>query len=140
MPVVAAGAGSVYIFNVCSSTLNVSLNGLPVLALPGWERRGPSMYQPGGGTVPRSASASEGSRNFLNGNNWLGLTWEDGQSFVQVGIDGTALPLNMDILLFVQRNKWRLVDQYGNERASGDITRADSFSGELASPPAQPCP
>ena len=71
--------------------------------------------------MPRRLNASDGPGCFFNGTNNLALTWLDGLFVAAVRIDGGMLPLNLDLLLLVTRNKWHLVNQYAVEVAEGDV-------------------
>ena len=81
-------------------------------------------YRPNVGAVPRTLNASDGPGKFWNGKNALTIQWADGLFMAQVAIDGGQFPMIQDLLLFVTKNKWRLVNQEGVETASGDVTAA----------------
>ena len=115
--------GNVYVLNVSSQDLALSLNGAPTSGgtIAGWSQSGAGKYQPNVQAVPRVLNASEGPSNFFNGNNSLSLQWIDGLFMAQVSIDGSVLPLNQDVLLFVERNAWQLVNQFSVQIASGSV-------------------
>lgn len=114
--------GNVYVFNLTSQDLTLSTNGMSTASgtIPGWGQ-GANRYQPVGQAVPRVLNASDGPGRFFNGTNSLTLHWIDGLFFATVKIDGSQLPLNQDLILTIARNKWRLVNQYAVEIASGDV-------------------
>jgi hypothetical protein len=115
--------GNVYLFNATSQDLALSLNGMPTAGgmIAGWSQSGAGKYQPNVQAVPRTLNASDGPGKFFNGNNSLSLQWADGVFMAQVRIDGSELPLNQDVLLFVQRNAWQLVNQFAAQIASGPV-------------------
>jgi hypothetical protein len=116
-------AGNVYVFNMSNQALNLIANGGGVSGIQGWS----SGYQLNGRAVPRAPGAGPGQ--FGNGSNQLVLAWADRQGSAEVGIDGNACPLFLDLLLFVERNQWQLVDQNGNFIAGGGVSggfRADA--------------
>jgi hypothetical protein len=115
--------GSVYVFNVTNQDLSLNLNGMPTAGggIAGWSQSGAGKYQPSAQAVPRTLNASDGPGKFFNGNNSLSLQWPDGVFMAQVSIDGGALPLNQDLLLFVERNAWQLVNQLAVQVASGTV-------------------
>ncbi|MBN8812309.1 MULTISPECIES: hypothetical protein [unclassified Sphingomonas] len=119
-----AAAGNVYVMNLTSQDLNLSINGLGTSGgtIPGWGQSGSNRYQPGMQAVPRTLNASDGPGKFFNGNNSLALFWIDGLFFAAVRIDGSQIPLNQDLVLVVERNKWQLVNQYAVLVASGDVS------------------
>lgn len=126
-----AAAGNVYVFNLNSQDLDLSINGAPAGGtVAGWAQSG-NKYQPGIQAVPRKLNASDGRGNFFNGTNSVMLSWIDGLYFAQVQIDGTQLPLNQDLLLIVERNRWQLVNQFAVEVASGDVTPAQLLRAAL---------
>jgi len=124
-------AGNVYVFNIYSEDLNLSVNGLPISVgtIPGWSQSGNSRYQPSSGTVPRVVNASDGPGNFFNGNNMLALNWLDGLFMAAIKVDGGQCPLNQDLLVFVSRNQWQMVNQFGVLVADGQVA-AEGFLGE----------
>jgi hypothetical protein len=126
-------AGNVYVFNVTSQDLNLSTNGAPITGgtIAAWTMSGADKYQPNVVPVPRKLNASDGPGNFFNGTNSLNLNWIDGLYIALVKIDGAMLPLNQDLLLFVERNQWQLVNQYAVQVASGDVTQAQLLSDTL---------
>ena len=115
--------GNVYVFNVGSQDLNLSVNGKGIDSgtISGWTPSGTAKYQPSVAAVPRTLNASDGRGKFFNGSNALSLEWLDGRFLAQVRIDGSVLPLNQDVLLFIEKNKWQLVNQFAVEVASGDV-------------------
>lgn len=119
-------AGNVYVFNVYSEDLNLSVNGLQISvgAIPGWSQSGNTRYQPGSAAVPRVLNASDGPGNFFNGNNMLALVWLDGLFMAQIKVDGSQFPLNQDLLVFVSRNQWQLVNQFGTLVGNGQVILA----------------
>lgn len=118
--------GNVYVFNVTSQDLNLSTNGGATGGgtIPAWTQSGDKKYQPNVQAVGRKLNPSEGQGYFFNGTNSLSLAWLDGLYFASVKIDGGMFPLNQDLLLFVERNRWQLVDQYAVQVATGDVTPA----------------
>ena len=121
--------GNVYVFNVNSQDLDLSLNGKDIDpgTISGWANSGATKYQPNVAPVPRTLNASEGRGKFFNGNNALSLQWIDGLFFAQVRVDGSVLPLNQDVLLFIEKNKWQMVNQFAVEVGSGDVLPAAFF-------------
>ena len=116
-------AGNVYVFNVSSQDLLLGINGGQTGggAIAAWPPGGPDQYRPNVQAVPRTLNASQGRGTFFNGANALSLEWLDGLFLAQVTIDGGALPLNQDVLLFVARNSWQLVNQFAVQIASGPV-------------------
>ncbi|WP_041798312.1 hypothetical protein [Rhodopseudomonas palustris] len=125
--------GSVYVFNVFSETLTLSTNGVTVKDgdIPGWFTDASPKYRPNAVAVPRVLNASEGPGKFFNGTNRLTIQWADGLFGASVAIDGAAFPLIQDLLLFIDRNKWQLVNEYGVEKDTGQVIGAAAL-GELA--------
>jgi len=121
--------GSVYVFNVCSETLALSTNGMTVGAgeIPGWFTNAVPKYRPNGVAVPRVLEASEGPGKFFNGRNSLTVSWADGLFAAQVLIDGRVFPLIEDLLLFIDKNTWRLLNGYGTEVGSGAVMGVSDF-------------
>jgi hypothetical protein len=121
--------GSVYVFNVFNETLTLSTNGNTVQAgdIPGWSDGATDKYRPNGIAVPRTLNATEGPGHFFNGTNQLTIQWVDGLFFAVVPLNGAAYPLIQDLLLFIDRTKWRLVNQYGSEVESGQVISATSL-------------
>ena len=124
-----ADLGSVYVFNVYSETLTLSTNGMNVRAgeIPGWFTNAAPKYRPNAVAVPRTLNASDGPGKFFNGRNSLTLSWADGLFGAQVQIDGSQFPLFQDLLLFIDKNTWRLVNQYGIEVESGPVLSVGDF-------------
>jgi hypothetical protein len=124
-----ADPGSVYVFNVYSETLTLSTNGMTVSAgeIPGWSTDAVPKYRPNAVAVPRTLNASDGSGKFFNGRNSLTISWADGLFGAQVQIDGNQFPLMEDLLLFIDKNTWRLVNSYGVEVASGAVISVGDF-------------
>jgi hypothetical protein len=118
--------GNVYVFNVSGQDLSLSVNGMQTRGGPiaAWSQSGAGKYQPSVQAVPRVLNASDGAGQFFNGNNSLMLQWPDGAFSAQVRLDGNALPLNQDVLLFVERNAWQLVNQYAVQIAGGQVEPA----------------
>lgn len=120
------GPGNVYVFNVNSQAMNLSLNGLSIAAggIPGWSQSGGSPYQPAGGAVPRTLDASDGPGKFCNGANYLTIVWPNGMFEAQIRIDGSQTPLNQDLMVFVGLNQWQLLNQYAIQIGSGAVNAA----------------
>ncbi|HEU0097439.1 MAG TPA: hypothetical protein VFQ67_01565 [Allosphingosinicella sp.] len=117
--------GNVYVFNVTSQDLSLSTNGASTgAAILGWSQSGTTKYQPNVQAVPRVLNSSEGGGKFFNGKNQLTLTFLDGLFIAQVPIDGSTYPLNQDLLLLIERNKWQLVTQYAVEMLDGEVMEA----------------
>jgi len=121
--------GSVYVFNVFSETLSLSTNGMPIKAgdIPGWFSNATPKYRPNAVAVPRTLNASEGPGKFFNGKNSVAISWPDGPFAAQVAIDGREFPLIQDLLLFIDKNTWRLVTQYGVEVENGPVMGVADF-------------
>ncbi len=118
-------AGSVYVFNVFSQALTVSLNGREISGgtIPEWSVNTDKVsVPPNTVAVPRVLNASDAPGKFFNGKNAVTLNWLDGLFAAFVPIDGTTMPLNQDALLLIERNTWQLVNQFGTEIARGDVT------------------
>lgn len=126
-------AGNVYVFNVFSQDLTLATNGLSVAGgiIPAWTMSGTDKYQPNVQPVPRKLNASDGPGNFFNGTNALSINWLDGLFIASVPINGAAFPMNEDILLFIERNKWQLVSQFGVFISSGDVLAAGTLREAL---------
>ena len=124
-----ADLGSVYVFNVYSETLTLSTNGANVSAgeIPGWFTNAVPKLRPNAVAVPRTLNASDGPGKFFNGKNSLTISWADGLFGAQVPIDGRQFPMVEDLLLFIDKNSWRLVNQYGIEVDSGSVISAGDF-------------
>jgi hypothetical protein len=108
--------GNVYVFNVYSQTLTVSINGLQIESgdIPDWSTgTGGARYRPNAAAVPRVLNASDSPGKFFNGPNNVTLSWLDGLYVANVRIDGGSLPLNQDLLLFVSKHPawaaWRSI-------------------------------
>jgi hypothetical protein len=110
--------GTVYVFNVTNETLTMIVNGAPANEVAGWSF--PS-YQPSSVAVPRGNP--QGSAAFANGENNVDFMWPDGNAPASISIDGNANPLQQDLLLFVTRNTWWLVNPYGAECGNGRVGR-----------------
>jgi hypothetical protein len=128
-PGATTSSGDVYVFNVSSEALDLSLNGAPIRAgtIPGWSLSAKSRYQPGSRPVPRVLHASDGPGNFFNGVNQLFLSRIDGVYVAQIGIDGRQLPSNQELLLFISLNQWQLVNQYGVQVSTGTVRSASDI-------------
>jgi hypothetical protein len=115
--------GNVYVFNVFNESLNVATNGLDIGfgSIDGWSSRSDkSPYRPFSASVRRVLNASEAQGNFFNGNNMLSLSWPDDQFTASVKV---STPLNQDLLLFIHRDSWRLVNWFGGDVSSGEVCR-----------------
>ncbi|KIZ47288.1 MULTISPECIES: hypothetical protein [Rhodopseudomonas] len=121
--------GSVYVFNVYSETLTLSTNGATVAAgaIPGWFTNATPKYRPNAIAVPRTLNASDGPGRFFNGKNALTISWADGLFAAQVPIDGKSYPIIQDLLLFIDKNSWSLVNQYGIEVENGPVLGVADF-------------
>lgn len=118
-----AATGNVYMFNVGNSDLQVIANGMAAGGIiAGWSMTGSNKYQPQGQAVPRTLNASDSPGKFFNGTNSVTLQTDFGASRAQVGIDGGQIPLNQDLLLFIQLNQWALVNQSGVQVEAGPVT------------------
>ena len=110
--------GTVYVFNVTFETMNLNLNGMPAATISGW-----SQYQPQVAGVPRAANPDPGQ--FCNGANHLTIQSSDGtMANAALQIDGNTNPVSENLLLFITRNTWRLVNAYGTEIGGGQVTRS----------------
>ncbi|MGO4717411.1 hypothetical protein [Bradyrhizobium sp. 2TAF24] len=128
-------SGNVYVFNVCSQTLVLSINGMQISAgqIPDWlSNAGNSKYRPNVVAVPRTLNASDGPGKFFNGRNGLMISWLDGAFAALITIDGSGLPLNQDLLLFINRTNWQLVNQFGIQVSSGAVTPLEWLRDVLA--------
>ncbi len=127
--------GSVYVFNVYSQSMTLSINGMPIAAgdIPDWAANGGGQrYRPNAAAVPRTLNASDGPGRFFNGANNLVLSWLDGLFVASVRIDGAMVPLDQDLLLFVERNVWQLVNPYGVQISNGSVIPAQQLRDMLA--------
>lgn len=126
-------AGNVYVFNVFSEDLNLSTNGGATTGgtIPAWTMSGAAKYQPNVQAVPRKLNASDGQGNFFNGVNALSIVWLDGLFVAAVRIDGSVLPLNQDLLLFIDRTNWQLVNQFGALIGNGDVLQPSAIQSAL---------
>lgn len=125
----ASSKGAVYVFNVYSQDLTLSLNGGLAMGtgnIPGWTPGGTGLkYQPQGLKVDRVLNESDGMGKFWGpmkgpGINNLVLNWLDGTYYATVKVNKA---LNADLLLFIYRDKWTLVNvDDGTVAASGDVT------------------
>jgi hypothetical protein len=124
-----AAIGSVYVFNVCSETLTLGTNGMSVAAgeIPGWFANAAPKYRPNAVVVPRTLNAGDGPGKFFNGRNSLTIAWADGLFAAQVQIDGRVFPMIEDLLLFIDKNTWRLLNGYGIEVGSGAVMGVGDF-------------
>jgi hypothetical protein len=124
-----AALGSVYVFNVCSETLNLGTNGMTVGAgeIPGWFTNAAPKYRPNAVAVARTLDAGDGPGKFFNGRNSLSISWADGLFAAQVQIDGRVFPMIDDLLLFIDKNTWRLLNGYGTEVGSGAVMGVCDF-------------
>ena len=121
--------GSVYVFNVCSETLTLGTNGMTVGAgeIPGWFTNAVPKYRPNGVAVARTLDSSDGPGKFFNGRNSLTVSWADGLFAAQVLIDGRIFPMIEDLLLFIDKNTWRLLNGYGTEVGCGAVMGVGDF-------------
>src|SRR5437016_5425274 len=111
----ASTKGAVYVFNVYSQDLTLSLNGADAMGtgnIPGWTSGTGLKYRPDGLKVDRVLNESEGRGKFWGpikgpGINNLILTWLDGVYYATVKVNKA---LNADLLLFIMRDKWTLVN------------------------------
>jgi hypothetical protein len=112
-------AGNVYVFNVASEDLQLVINGQAAGGrIAGWSG-GQDRYRPNGCAVPRNRNPQGGT--FGNGPNQVILDRPGSQSTAQVAIDGARIPIGQDLLLFVARNQWQLVGDFGDVLASGPV-------------------
>jgi hypothetical protein len=119
--------GNVYVFNVFNESLNVATNGLDIGSgsIDGWASRSDkNPYRPFSASVRRVFNANAAQGSFFNGNNILTLSWPDVQFTASVKVSG---PLNQDLLLFIHRDSWRLVDQYGGDVCAGRVSRVEAL-------------
>jgi len=127
-------SGNVYVFNVFSQTLMLNLNGRQISAgqIPDWlSNAGNSKYRPNVVAVPRTLNASDGPGKFFNGRNNLMISWLDGAFAAMITIDG-SLPPNQDLLLFINRTNWELVNQFGDQVSNGSVTPLEWLRDALA--------
>lgn len=127
--------GNVSVFNVYSVSMTLFLNGMPIAAgdIPDWTANGGGQrYRPNAAVVPRTLNASDSPGKFFNGNNSVTLEWMGGQSVAQIPIDGSMLPLNQDLLLFVTLNVWQLVNEFGVQISTGNVFEAGQLRDMLA--------
>jgi len=120
-------AGNIYVFNVYSQSMSLSLNGLGISAgdISGWPSNSDKTpYRPFGAAVPRTLNASDSQGKFFNGSNILSILWLDGLYGASVPMSG---PLNQDMLLFIDKDSWRLVNQFGGDGLSGSILPAKAL-------------
>ncbi|MGY3413059.1 hypothetical protein ACVWZV_009225 [Bradyrhizobium sp. GM5.1] len=121
--------GSVYVFNVYSETLTLSTNGMTVPGgeIPGWFNNAKPKYRPNAVAVLRTLNPSDGPGKFFNGKNSLTISWADGLFGATVPVDGKQFPLIEDLLLFVDKNSWRLVNGNGVEVENGPVFSVGDF-------------
>jgi hypothetical protein len=55
------------------------------------------------------------------------VSWADGLFAAQVLIDGRVFPMIEDLLLFIDKNTWRLLNGYGTEVGSGAVMGVSDF-------------
>lgn len=124
----ASTKGAIYVFNVYSQDLVLSLNGGPAMGtgnIPGWTTGTGLKYRPDGLKVDRALNENEGTGKFWGpmkgpGINQLLLNWLDGTYYATVKVKKA---LNADLLLFIYRDKWTLVNvDDGTVADSGDVT------------------
>jgi len=132
-----AAIGNIYVANMNSETLTLSLNGLTAASgeIPGWGVAG-NPYQPAMQAIPRTLNASDGPGKFFNGTNSLTISWIDGLFGAIVKIDGARFPLYQDLILFIEQNQWQLIDANGIFIASGEV--APPFANNVEMTEAQP--
>jgi hypothetical protein len=132
--------GTITVFNVFSQDLVLSLNGglaQGTGAIPGWTlSSGPLKYQPQGLAVDRVLNQSDGLGQFWGpsenqpGVNGLNLNWGDGAYLASVSITKST---NADMLLFIYRNKWDLVNvDDGTVAIGGDVTSHAAIQAAIA--------
>ncbi len=131
-------AGNVYVLNITSEDLELSLNGGPAGGvIPGWSSAPADRYRPNAAAVPRTRNASDGPGKFWNGNNQLMLNRLDGMYVASVRIDGNSMPLDQDLLLLVERNQWQMVSAFGVAVANGDVSSSDMLGAVAEEPRAK---
>lgn len=136
----ASTKGAIYVFNVYSQDLVLSLNGGLAMGtgnIPGWTPGGTGLkYRPDGLKVDRVLNESDGAGKFWGpikgpGINQLLLTWLDGVYYATVKVKKA---LNADLLLFIYRDKWTLVNvDDGTVADSGDVTEKASMDALVRS-------
>lgn len=115
--------GNVYVFNLFNEPLNLDLNGTSAGIVQGWSGR----FQLAAPlAVPRTRHGSEAAGRFADQTNQLRPRWDsvEGIADVAIGGGGSGVGPADDLLLFVARNRWRLVHSGGNEIASGEVRPA----------------
>lgn len=113
-------AGQVYVFNLYSEPLDLSLNDAPAGLVQGWSGR----FQLAAPlAVPRTRNASEASGRFIDGTNQLRLQWASSTGTAVAVIGGDGITPVDNLLLFIAQDRWRLLRGNGHEIASGDVTR-----------------
>jgi hypothetical protein len=119
-------AGNVYVYNVYSETLQLSLNGGPAGTINDWTVASPPpKYQPNCLVVPRTLNSSDGFGKFFQGKdqgghgNQVTVHWMEQPITFEIILDHNLHPLPEDLLLFVTGNSYSLVTQFGGEAAHG---------------------
>jgi len=124
----ATGRGSVYVFNVSPLTITFSANGGPISSDPlqGWASTTDNYpYTPTAQKVPRVLNQSDGFGQFWGtpdngGSNQIVVT-PDTSSAGQFTLS-IAYAINMDLFLYVLRDRWLLFDHLAEELDSGSIS------------------
>jgi len=133
--------GTITVFNVYVQDLVLSLNGglaQSTGAIPGWTTAsGTPKYQPQQLAVDRVLNQSDGLGQFWGpseghtGVNQLVMNWGDGAFYATVKIDKAT---NADMMLFIYRNQYDLVNvDDGTVASSGVVTSDASLKAMLAS-------
>lgn len=102
-------SGKVFVFNVCGESLMLAVNGAEAASISGWSQG----YQPVSAAVPRAPGPGQVAGSFVNGSNDLALRWPSGGHSAKIQIDGAMFPPYQDLLIFVTRNQWQLVNGVG---------------------------
>lgn len=120
--------GTVYVFNLFSETMsNFSPNGQSAGQIPGWSKGGsgqPPIFTPFVLKVGRVLNKNEAPGHIVNGSNDVSFIWPSGISGFTMTVDGNLFPITQNLFLYILRDRWFLMDQFGVQRGAGPIDLA----------------
>ena len=120
--------GTVYVFNLFSEAmLSFSPNGMLVGQISGWSKGGsgqPPIFTPFVLKVGRVLNRNEAPGHIANGANDISFVWPSGISGFKMTVDGNLFPITQNLFLYILRDRWFLMDQFGVQRGAGPIDLA----------------
>lgn len=122
------GTGSVYVLNASNEDTLVSLNGGDLATIAAWSG---GSYTPSVAIAERVLNPSQGQGSFFKGDNAVVLASLSGPRTFTLPV---RYPMEQDLILYLLRDHWLLIDQFGAQLNTGPYDRHLAPTDKPAAP------